>query len=79
MCSALTSVAAASRAFAGYFQQIAVVSFVVLVPLFILGLAAINFRGVSESVKVNVVMTCVELRGSDRDRRRLLGTGLRPR
>jgi amino acid transporter len=63
MCSALTSVAAASRAFAGYFQQIAVVSFVVLVPAFILGLAAINFRGVGESVKVNVVMTCVEFTG----------------
>ncbi|HEX7235793.1 MAG TPA: APC family permease [Gammaproteobacteria bacterium] len=63
MCSALTSVAAASRAFAGYFQQIAVVSFVVLVPVFILGLAAINFRGVGESVKVNVVMTCIEFTG----------------
>jgi amino acid transporter len=63
MCSALTSVAAASRAFAGYFQQIAVVSFVVLVPVFILGLAAINFRGVGESVKINVVMTCIEFTG----------------
>ncbi len=35
----------------------------VLVPLFILGLAYINFRGVAESVKLNVVMTCVELAG----------------
>ena len=39
MCSALTSVAAASRAFSGYFQELAVVPLVVLVPLFILGLA----------------------------------------
>ena len=63
MCSALTSVAAASRAFSGYFQELAVVPLVVLVPLFILGLAYINFRGVAESVKLNVVMTCVELAG----------------
>jgi amino acid transporter len=63
MCSALTSVAAASRAFSGYFQELAVVPLVVLVPLFIVGLAYINFRGVAESVKVNVVMTCVELTG----------------
>ena len=63
MCSALTSVAAASRAFSGYFQELAVVPLVVLVPLFILGLAYINFRGVGESVKLNVVMTCIELAG----------------
>jgi amino acid transporter len=63
MCSALTSVAAASRAFSGYFQELAVVPLVVLVPLFILGLAYVNFRGVGESVKLNVAMTCVELMG----------------
>ena len=63
MCSALTSVAAASRAFSGYFQELAVVPLVVLVPVFILGLAYINFRGVGESVKINVAMTCVELAG----------------
>src|ERR671913_2636007 len=61
MCSALTSVAAASRAFSGYFQELAVAPLVVLVPLFILGLAFINFRGIVESVKVNVVLTCIEL------------------
>ena len=64
MCSALTSVAAASRAFSGYFQELAVAPLVVLVPLFILGLAYINFRGVAESVKLNVVLTCVELCGA---------------
>src|SRR5918993_113924 len=63
MCSALTSVAAASRAFSGYFQELAVAPLVVLVPLFILGLAFINFRGIVESVKVNVVLTCIELFG----------------
>ena len=63
VCSALTSVAAASRAFSGYFQELAVVPLVVLVPVFILGLAYVNFRGVGESVKLNVAMTCVELTG----------------
>jgi amino acid transporter len=63
MCSALTSVAAASRAFSGYFQELAAAPLVVLVPLFIVGLAWINFRGIVESVKVNVVLTCIELFG----------------
>lgn len=63
MCSALTSVAAASRAFSGYFQELAVAPLVVLVPVFILVLAAINFRGIAESVKINVVLTCIELAG----------------
>lgn len=63
MCSALTSVAAASRAFSGYFQELAVAPLVVLVPLFIGALAFVNFRGVAESVKANVAMTCVELMG----------------
>jgi basic amino acid/polyamine antiporter, APA family len=63
MCSALTSVAAASRAFSGYFQELAVAPLIVLVPVFILGLAFVNFRGIVESVKVNVVLTCIELLG----------------
>ncbi len=63
MCSALTSVAAASRAFSGYFQELFVAPLVVLVPLFIVGLAFINFRGIVESVKINVVLTCIELFG----------------
>jgi amino acid transporter len=63
MCSALTSVAAASRAFSGYFQELAAAPLVLLVPLFIVALAWINFRGIEESVKVNVVLTCIELLG----------------
>jgi len=63
MCSALTSVGAASRTFAGYFQELAAAPLVLLVPVFIIGLALINYRGVAESVKVNVVMTCIELAG----------------
>ena len=63
MCSALTSVGAASRTFAGYFQEFAAWPLALLVPLFIVGLAVLNFRGVAESVKANVAMTCVELAG----------------
>jgi APA family basic amino acid/polyamine antiporter len=63
MCSALTSVAAASRTFAGYFQELAPLPLLLLVPVFIVGLALLNLRGVAESVKANVAMTCVELAG----------------
>jgi APA family basic amino acid/polyamine antiporter len=63
MCSALTSVAAASRTFAGYFQELAPMPLLLLVPVFIVGLALLNLRGVAESVKANVAMTCVELTG----------------
>lgn len=63
MCSALTSVAAASRTFAGYFQELASLPLVLLVPVFIVGLALLNLRGVAESVKANVAMTCIELAG----------------
>jgi amino acid transporter len=63
MCSALTSVAAASRTFAGYFQELASLPLLVLVPVFVVGLAIVNYRGIAESVKLNVAMTCVELSG----------------
>jgi len=63
LCSGLTSVGAASRTFAGYFQQFAAAPVVVLVPIFIVGLALLNFRGVAESVKANVAMTAIELSG----------------
>jgi amino acid transporter len=63
MCSALTSVAAASRTFAGYSEEFIVLPAVLVAFVFILVLAAINFRGVGESVKVNVVLTCIEFSG----------------
>src|SRR5688572_31285583 len=37
MCSALTSVAAASRAFSGYFQELAAAPVILLIPIFIIG------------------------------------------
>ncbi len=65
MCSGLSSASAAARAFSGDYLA----EFTGLFPptlvaiLFILALAALNLRGVSESVKTNVVLTVVELTG----------------
>jgi amino acid transporter len=63
MSSGLTSAAAASRSFAGYFQEFAALPAVLVAFVFIAVLAIVNFRGVVESVKLNVVLTCVELAG----------------
>jgi len=68
MCSGITSASTASRAFAANFSH----SFNLAtsgIGITIIGLgfmalvAAVNFRGVGESVKANVVLTCVELSG----------------
>ena len=68
MCSGITSASTASRAFAANFSH----SFNLAtsgIGITIIGLgfmalvAAVNLRGVGESVKANVVLTCVELSG----------------
>ncbi|MCM2390141.1 APC family permease [Streptomyces albipurpureus] len=65
MCSGLASASAAARAFSGdYFLEFTdAVPATLIAILFILVLAALNLRGVSESVKANVVLTIVELSG----------------
>ncbi|GAA2337892.1 APC family permease [Saccharopolyspora halophila] len=68
MCSGITSASSAAQAFSGdYLTEVfgsGVESVSWLVALgFLLVLAGINFRGVGESVKMNVVLTCVELLG----------------
>ncbi|QZT62195.1 APC family permease [Mycolicibacterium austroafricanum] len=68
MCSGITSAATASRAFAANFFEGAGVDasklgVVVLALLFMAALAAVNYRGVGESVKLNVVLTIVEITG----------------
>ncbi|RWX81762.1 amino acid permease [Neorhizobium lilium] len=68
MSSGITSAATASRAFASNFATSAGIDMGAWgVPLiavaFIALVAAINFRGVGESVKLNVVLTMVELSG----------------
>jgi amino acid transporter len=75
MCSGITSASTASRAFAvnldsafGFGLGDAAVGnnttgIMLLGLAFMAVVAAINFRGVGESVKANVVLTCVELTG----------------
>lgn len=64
MCSGLSSASAAARAFAGdYLAELVDVPPTLVAILFVLALAALNLRGVSESVKTNVVLTVVELTG----------------
>jgi amino acid transporter len=69
MCSGLTSASSASKAFASNFAEAfdlswgegAALTAVALGFMALVGL--INFRGVGESVKLNVLLTCVELSG----------------
>ncbi|MFC7327436.1 APC family permease [Marinactinospora rubrisoli] len=73
MCSGLTSSASAARAFAGNLDRAAGLGWAdadgngVLITAVAVGLlllvAAVNIRGVAEGVRLNVVLTCVELSG----------------
>jgi APA family basic amino acid/polyamine antiporter len=64
MCSGITSASSAAVAFGDtYLAEFVDVPMPLIAILFVLGLAAINFRGVSESVKTNFVLTCIELSG----------------
>ena len=69
MCSGLTSASSASKAFAANFADAFDLTLgegtgLIAVALgFMTLIALINFRGVGESVKLNVLLTCVELTG----------------
>ncbi|RIQ14569.1 APC family permease [Jiangella rhizosphaerae] len=68
MCSGITSASTASRTFAANLGEAFDLDLrtagVTIVALLFMGLVAlVNFRGVGESVKANVVLTCVELSG----------------
>ncbi|MHC5261039.1 APC family permease [Streptomyces sp. UC4497] len=66
MCSGLSSASAAARAFSGdYLGELTSNALppTLVAILFVLALAALNLRGVSESVKANVVLTLVEVTG----------------
>src|SRR5690349_20679244 len=69
MCSGLTSASSASKAFAGNFAEAFDLSLgeglglTAVAVAFMTLIALVNFRGVGESVKANVVLTCVELTG----------------
>jgi basic amino acid/polyamine antiporter, APA family len=69
MCSGITSASTASRAFAANFSQAFQLDLAGTIGITLIGLAfmaviaAINFRGVGESLMANVLLTCVELTG----------------
>lgn len=69
MCSGITSASTASRAFAANMSSALDLGLSGTFGITLTGLAfmaivaAINYRGVGESVKANVVLTCVELTG----------------
>ncbi|MGG5258887.1 APC family permease [Phycicoccus avicenniae] len=69
MCSGITSASTASRAFAsnlatGFGLDKGNSNLVLFIALGFMALVAlVNFRGVGESVKANIVLTCVELSG----------------
>ncbi|HJT14720.1 MAG TPA: APC family permease [Dongiaceae bacterium] len=69
MCSGITSASTASRAFAANLSDAFDLGLGGTIGITLIGLgfmalvAIINFRGVGESVKANVVLTCVELTG----------------
>ncbi len=64
MASGITSASTLARAFAGdYFKEFWDVPIIPVALVFILIVAAINLRGISESVKINVTLTIVEVAG----------------
>ena len=64
MASGITSAATLSRAFAGdYFAEFADLPIVPVAFVFIIVVALVNFRGISESVKLNMGLTLVEVIG----------------
>ncbi|WP_370933831.1 APC family permease [Amycolatopsis sp. cg13] len=64
MCSGITSASSAAVAFGATYLAAFVKLPTVLVGIaFVVLLALINFRGIGESVKANVVLTCIELSG----------------
>jgi amino acid transporter len=64
MCSGIASAATLSRAFAGdYLAEFVDLPIVLVAIGFLLVVALINFRGISESVKVNMVLTAIEVLG----------------
>jgi amino acid transporter len=64
MSSGLTSAATLSRAFGGDYLSVFVDAPTVLVGIvFIALIAAVNFRGISESARLNVALTSIEVTG----------------
>ena len=64
MASGITSASTLTLAFSGdYLSQFINVPIIGAAVVFMLVITAINFYGISESVKINVILTCVEITG----------------
>jgi APA family basic amino acid/polyamine antiporter len=64
MASGITSASTLTLAFSGdYLAQFINVPVIAAAIVFMLLITAINFYGISESVKINVILTCVEITG----------------
>jgi basic amino acid/polyamine antiporter, APA family len=64
MASGITSASALARAFAGdYLEQFVELPIVLVALVFVALVAAINLRGISESLKVNALFTLIEVCG----------------
>jgi APA family basic amino acid/polyamine antiporter len=64
MSSGITSASTLTLAFSGdYLAQFINVPIIGAAVVFMLLITAINFYGISESVKINVILTCVEITG----------------
>lgn len=64
MCSGITSASTSARTFGGdYLSEFVTLPVVLVAVLFLVALAIVNFRGVGESVKANVVLTIIEVAG----------------
>ena len=64
MASGVTSASTLARGFGGDYLKVFVdIPIVLTAIVFLLVVAAINFRGISESVKLNLVLTAIELTG----------------
>ncbi len=64
MASGVTSASTLARGFGGDYLSVFVdIPIVLTAIVFLIVVAAINFRGISESVKVNMVLTAIELSG----------------
>jgi amino acid transporter len=70
ICSGLASAGAAARAFGGTYlaailglEELSVPAAIVVAILFVVVLSIINFIGISESLKTNLVLTIIELTG----------------
>lgn len=64
LCAGIVSVAGLAVAFAGdYLTELVALPVALVAPVFLLLIAAVNLRGIKESVGSNVVMTAIEVSG----------------